>query len=107
MENISKFIKGLNFRHVFATMILITYVIITTLPFWIGSKGLDAQAWTYLTASQGAITVLLTLAGRRYFDKADIKEEIKPINNDNYNVTNTGISYCKFSSGQDTASLPQ
>lgn len=74
---ILKYLETVNFRHIYATLILFTFILITTLPFWIGSKGLSQHSWTYLVSSQGAIIVLLTLAGRRYFEIKGTQEEVK------------------------------
>ena len=81
MKTIKELIFKSNFRHVFAVLILLTFVLITTLPFWIGSKGLTQHGWTYLVGSQGAITVLLTLAGRRYFDHKPETNELQKTEN--------------------------
>ena len=92
-------LKTVNFRHTYAVLTLVTFVILTTLPFWIGSKNLTQQAWSYLQNAQSAMVVLLTLAGRRYFDNKEKKET-----DDNFNTIST-ISNKQCSCGQNPTPL--
>ena len=95
-------LNKINFRHIFAVLICFMFLLITILPFWIGSKNLSQQAWVYLGSSQGVITVILTLAGRRYFDKTD-KEKDNDINISNNPISPVSSKQC--SCGQNTTSL--
>lgn len=101
---ILNYLQRVNFRHIYATLILLTFILITTLPFWIGSKELSQHSWTYLVSSQGAVIVLLTLAGRRYFEIKSNQEEIK---NDTNNNTPNIVSHKQCSCGLSSTSLPE
>ncbi len=85
MKTIKEFIFTANFRHIYAVLTMLAFMILTTLPFWIGSTNLSQQAWSYLQNAQSAVIVLLTLAGRRYFDH-------KPLDNDTQDKPQSPIS---------------
>lgn len=99
MKTFKEFIFTVNFRHVFVLLLLLSFIMLTALPFWIGSKYLSTQSWTYLTTSQGAIIVLLTLAGRRYFESKTQNNDI--INNNPTPFISNEQSSCGYNNTQN------